>query len=243
MEAPQRRSQRYPDSFEDIWRLQAFLLDEADQAETPIVVNKDKEQAMQEIMKIVITRLTESHSASPREVFGNVHSSYRESCKKAGGPSVYKGLMIILDGLGDRPNPALNNRTPLQAAYTPVMDALVAAGSCGLVDPLRAGFPVDTHTGCAALMGVTRRDQLSMARGPIEAAGVGVEMMPGDILLRANFATLQDDGCTIIDRRAGRIIAGYRGAGTGSAGCESGCRHQRFCISRNPSPGRRSFAR
>ena len=121
---------------------------------------------------------------------------------------MYKGLMIILDGLGDRPNPVLNNRTPLQAAYTPVMDALVAAGSCGLVDPLTAGFPVDTHTGCAALMGVSRRDQLSLARGPIEAAGVGVEMMSGDILLRANFATLQNDGCTIIDRRAGRIMQG-----------------------------------
>ena len=121
---------------------------------------------------------------------------------------MYKGLMIILDGLGDRPSPVLDNRTPLQAAQTPVMDALVAAGSCGLVDPLSAGFPVDTHTGCAALMGVTRRDTLSLARGPIEAAGVGVEMMPGDILLRANFATLQDDGCAIIDRRAGRITRG-----------------------------------
>ena len=121
---------------------------------------------------------------------------------------MYKGLMIILDGLGDRPSPALGNRTPLQAAHTPFMDALAAAGSCGLVDPLSAGFPVDTHTGCAALMGVTRRDVLSMARGPIEGAGVGVEMMPGDILLRANFATLQDDGCTIIDRRAGRITRG-----------------------------------
>ena len=84
VEAPQRRSERYPDSFEDIWRLQAFLLDEADQAETPIVVNKEKEEAMQEIMKIVITRLTETHSASPREVFGKVDSSYRGSYKKTG---------------------------------------------------------------------------------------------------------------------------------------------------------------
>jgi 2,3-bisphosphoglycerate-independent phosphoglycerate mutase len=121
---------------------------------------------------------------------------------------VYKGLLIILDGLGDRPSPLLKGRTPLQAAHTPVMDGLVASGSCGLVDPLSAGFPVDTHTGSAALMGVARRDLLSMARGPVEAAGVGVDMNPGDILLRANFATLQDDGRTIIDRRAGRITQG-----------------------------------
>ena len=65
---------------------------------------------------------------------------------------MYKGLMIILDGLGDRPSPALGNRTPLQAAHTPFMDALAAAGSGGLVEPLSEGFPVDTHAGCAALM-------------------------------------------------------------------------------------------
>ena len=37
---------------------------------------------MREIMKIVITRLTETHSASPKEVFGTVDSSYRASYKK-----------------------------------------------------------------------------------------------------------------------------------------------------------------
>jgi len=121
---------------------------------------------------------------------------------------VHKGLLIILDGLGDRPNPALDGRTPLQAAHTPTMDDLLAKGSCGLVDPLSAGFPVDTHTGSAALMGIARKDLLSLARGPVEAAGVGVDMRPGDILLRANFATLREDVCTIIDRRAGRITQG-----------------------------------
>ncbi len=122
--------------------------------------------------------------------------------------AVSKGLMIILDGLGDRPNSSLHGQTPLQAAKTPVMDKLLATGSCGLVDPLSAGFPVDTHTGSAALMGVARSDLLSLARGPVEAAGIGVDIQDGDVLLRANFATLQDDACTIIDRRAGRISIG-----------------------------------
>lgn len=121
---------------------------------------------------------------------------------------MYKGLMIILDGLGDRPNPELDGRTPLQAAHTPVMDGLLAAGCCGLVDPLSAGFPVSTHTGSAALMGASCKDVLSLTRGPIEAAGAGVDMIPGDIFLRANFATLEDDGLTVVDRRAGRISAG-----------------------------------
>ncbi len=163
---------------------------------------------MREIMGIVIDQLGESHSVSATKVFGNMHPEFHRSKKTRGELGVYKGLMIILDGLGDRPNPDLNGRTPLQAAHTPVMDGLLVAGSCGQVDPLSAGFPVATHTGSAALMGVARKDLLSLERGPVEAAGVGVDMRSGDILLRANFATLQDDGCTIIDRRAGRITEG-----------------------------------
>jgi len=119
-----------------------------------------------------------------------------------------KGLMIILDGLGDRPHVTLNGQTPLEAAHTPCMDKLLAAGCCGLVDPLCGGVPVDTHNGSAALMGITRKDLLKLTRGPVEAAGVGVDMQPGDILLRGNFATLEDDGRTILDRRAGRISKG-----------------------------------
>lgn len=82
VKVPQRRSQRYPASFEDIWRLQTFLLNEADQAEIPIVENKNKEEAMQEIMKIVITRLAESYSASPKEVFGDRYTDFHQSKKK-----------------------------------------------------------------------------------------------------------------------------------------------------------------
>ncbi len=75
VKVPQRRSQRYPASFEDIWRLQTFLLNEADQAEVPIVENKNKEETMQEIMKIVIAQLSEGYSSSPKKVFGDMHSA------------------------------------------------------------------------------------------------------------------------------------------------------------------------
>lgn len=121
---------------------------------------------------------------------------------------MYKALVVIIDGLGDRPSRSLDGRTPLEAASTPIMDKLVAGGSCGYIDPLAPGLPVDTHTGSAALMGMARKELLKLARGPVEAAGVGIEVNPGDILLRANFATLEDDGMTIIDRRAGRIREG-----------------------------------
>ncbi len=125
-------------------------------------------------------------------------------------PEKRKGVMIILDGLGDRSCPELDGATPLEAAETPHLDRLATAGICGLVDPLYPGMPVGTHTGTGVLMGLAVRDAFQLSRGPVEAAGVGLLMQPGDIALRCNFATLKPDGdgFEILDRRAGRIREG-----------------------------------
>ncbi|MGB5741681.1 MAG: hypothetical protein WBM65_04560, partial [Sedimenticolaceae bacterium] len=122
----------------------------------------------------------------------------------------YKGLMIILDGMGDRRCPALNGQTPLEAAVTPTLDRLARDGISGMVDPLLAGVPVGTHTGTGILMGLAPADATQLARGPVEAAGIGLVMQPGEVALRCNFATLKKDGegLGIEDRRAGRIREG-----------------------------------
>jgi len=126
-----------------------------------------------------------------------------------------KGVIIILDGLGDSPSPDLDMQTPLEAADTPNLDKLVAEGICGLVDPLAPGVPVGTHTGVGALMGITQADLLRLDRGPIEAMGTGVALQPGDVAIRCNFATLAEDGLKIIDRRAGRILQGTHALASG----------------------------
>jgi 2,3-bisphosphoglycerate-independent phosphoglycerate mutase len=119
----------------------------------------------------------------------------------------HKGLMFILDGLGDRPSPELQGLTPLEAARTPSMDSLLAAGMGGLMDPLTPGVPVDTHTGTALLAGVCVKDAHLLRRGPIEAAGAGVAMQNGDVAIRCNFATVekQTEQYLIRNRRAGRL--------------------------------------
>ncbi len=118
-----------------------------------------------------------------------------------------KGLVFILDGLGDRPCPQLNGKTPLEAAATPTMDHLALHNQCGMMDPLRPGLAADTHTGVGMLFGLPPKDALRLRRGPIEAAGINLELRRGDILLRANFATVEKQarGYRIMDRRAGRI--------------------------------------
>jgi 2,3-bisphosphoglycerate-independent phosphoglycerate mutase len=119
----------------------------------------------------------------------------------------HKGLMFILDGLGDRPVSELRGRTPLEAANTPTLDKLLSCGMGGLMDPLTPGVPVDTHTGTALLTGVSMRDAQFLRRGPIEAAGAGVVLQTGDVAIRCNFATIKKDGndFLIINRRAGRL--------------------------------------
>lgn len=118
-----------------------------------------------------------------------------------------KGLIIILDGLGDRGIPSFGGKTPLEVASTPNMDSLASAGQSGLVDPLFPGMPVGTHTGFCPLFGLSQKLAIELARGPIEASGVGLNDNDQALYFRCNFATLKKKGerFKILDRRAGRI--------------------------------------
>jgi 2,3-bisphosphoglycerate-independent phosphoglycerate mutase len=116
--------------------------------------------------------------------------------------------MFIMDGLGDRPIKELGGRTPLEAAATPSFDSLASRGICGLMDPLSPGIRVGTDVGHLALFGYNPL-RVYWGRGPIEAAGVGLQLEPRDVALRCNFATVDRSG-TVSDRRAGRIRHGTR---------------------------------
>ena len=123
---------------------------------------------------------------------------------------VKKALIIILDGMGDRPIAEFKGKTPLEYAKTPLMDQLVSQGICAMVDPLTPGMPVSTHTGMALLMGLPPKDAAYLARGPVEAAGIDLKTQPGDVILRCNFAHIEADknNFRVLDRRAGRINEG-----------------------------------
>ena len=112
-------------------------------------------------------------------------------------------LVLIHDGLGDLPVDILSGKTPLQAAETPCMDALVAAGRAGCLEIGAPGRQPGTDVGHLALFGQDPAD-LKYRRGPMEAAGAGFELEPADVAVRFNFATLDRHG-NVSDRRAGRI--------------------------------------
>jgi 2-phosphoglycerate kinase len=68
-DVPQRRASRYLKHFDEIWRLQSYLLSEADRANKPIVINDDRDKVFREIMRITIETLAKDFTASPQAVF------------------------------------------------------------------------------------------------------------------------------------------------------------------------------
>ena len=112
--------------------------------------------------------------------------------------------LIVLDGLGDRPHPDTNGMSPVEAAATPHLDRLAAAGRMGLVTLIGPGVAPESDAGVLALLGYDPvRD--SPGRGVLEALGVGLDLGPGDVALRLNFAT-GDGAGAILDSRVGRSL-------------------------------------
>jgi len=115
-----------------------------------------------------------------------------------------KILYVVLDGLGDRPIPALGNKTPLESAETPGLDSLAESGICGLVYPVGKGISPESDIAVISILGYDPHRYYT-GRGPLEAHAVGVEVRDGDLAYRANFATVGEN-FEIVDRRAGRNL-------------------------------------
>ena len=116
----------------------------------------------------------------------------------------YKVLIIVADGLGDRVVPQLGGRTPLEVAKKPSIDRLASQAITGLWDPIAPGIRPGSDTAHLSLFGINPVGNYP-GRGPFEALGAGAELRPGDIALRGNFATVNED-LIVLDRRAGRYL-------------------------------------
>ena len=117
-----------------------------------------------------------------------------------------KAILLICDGMGDRPVPELGARTPLEAANNVNMNTFALQGECGIMDPIAPGIRAGSDTSHLSILGYDPYKAYT-GRGPFEAAGIGMDVRKGDIALRCNFSTVDDDW-VIIDRRAGRIETG-----------------------------------
>ena len=114
-------------------------------------------------------------------------------------------IYVLLDGVGDLPHPDLAGKTPLEAATTKNMDVLAKNGIMGQVISVGKGIAPESDIAVFNMLGYKFQHSDYAGRGVIEAIGIGIDFKDGDLALRGNFATLDNEG-KIIDRRAGRKI-------------------------------------
>lgn len=120
-----------------------------------------------------------------------------------------KYIVILGDGMADRPIEALGNETPLAYAKTPMMDELAAKGEIGMVHTVPDGMSPGSDTANLSVLGYNPRKYYS-GRSPLEALSIGVPMKDTDIALRCNLVTLsEEEGCyedrTMIDHSSSEI--------------------------------------
>lgn len=68
-----------------------------------------------------------------------------------------KVLFLLVDGIGDVSIPAFGDRTPLEVAHTPALDAIASAGLNGLMDPVEPGLACGSDTAHMSIFGYDPR--------------------------------------------------------------------------------------
>ncbi|MEI6971237.1 MAG: cofactor-independent phosphoglycerate mutase [bacterium] len=114
-----------------------------------------------------------------------------------------KTVIFLGDGMADEPVEAIGGKTPLQYARTPAMDSIARDGRSGTLSTLLEGFPTSSEVANMSVLGCDVPTEYC-GRGPIEAAGRGIPLGPGDIAFRVNLTTV-DDGGVLRDFSGGHV--------------------------------------
>ena len=120
-----------------------------------------------------------------------------------------KYVLILGDGMADRPIPELDGKTPLEYAKTPMLDQLAKQSEVGLVHTIPEGMAPGSDTANMSVCGYDPKIYYT-GRSPLEALSIGVAMKDTDVAIRTNVVTVSDDNLpyeekTIIDHSSSEI--------------------------------------
>lgn len=119
-----------------------------------------------------------------------------------------KYVLVIGDGMADNAVPELDNKTPLEYASIPNIDALAARGVVGHAKTCPEGLPPGSDTGILSILGADPR-QCYTGRSPLEAAATGIKLRAGDVSYRCNMVALGEEtpfeSKTILSHSGGSI--------------------------------------
>ncbi len=113
-----------------------------------------------------------------------------------------KYVLLIADGMNDRPLKELDGLTPMEAAHKPFMDELARNSLVGLVKNIPRGFKPGSDVAIMSILGFSPRVYYT-GRGPLEAANFDIELRDNQIAFRCNLVTVSED--KMVDYSAGHI--------------------------------------
>ena len=115
-----------------------------------------------------------------------------------------KFLVLVPDGMADLPVPELGDSTPLNAAKTPWMDRMAAAGTIGMTLTVPEGLSPGSDVANLSIMGYDPAE-IYTGRAPFEAASMGVSLRESDLAFRLNLVTLDRNFTMMADHSADHI--------------------------------------
>ncbi len=117
-----------------------------------------------------------------------------------------KYAILIGDGMADDPINELDGKTPLEYAHTPGMDRIARQGAGGLTVNVPDGCPPGSAVACMSIFGYNPSIHFS-GRGPLEAGGMGIDVLPDEYAFRCNIVTVDFEKGLMLDYSAGHISA------------------------------------
>lgn len=119
-----------------------------------------------------------------------------------------KYIVILTDGMADETYAELDGQSPMEAAYTPLIDALARQGEIGMVQTVPKGMAPGSDVANLSVMGYDPL-QYHTGRSPLEAISMGVELTAEQATMRCNLVTLSEEDNladrTMVDYSAGEI--------------------------------------
>ena len=109
--------------------------------------------------------------------------------------------------MGDLPLSDLKNRTPLEAANTPVIDHLCQHGELFQLQTIPTGMHPGSDIANLSLLGYEPQ-HFYTGRAPLEAASMGINLAEGETAYRCNLVTLEknaEGSLVMVDFSAGHI--------------------------------------
>lgn len=113
-----------------------------------------------------------------------------------------KHIILLADGFADEPIAEFGGKTPMQVANTPNIDALCIKSRTGLLHTVPDSLHPGSEVANMAVLGYDV-EKLYEGRGVLEAASMGIEFEPDDLVFRCNLISLKDEN--ILNHSAGHI--------------------------------------